>query len=301
MKATARIYTFAEGAALARRTATIVGIGVAPIDVHRFPDGESLVRLEAKGIDHAFVFRSLDHPNDKLIELLLAADALRREGVSEITLVAPYLGYMRQDCVFRPGEPHSQQVVARLLDDAFDGVVTIEPHLHRIQRLSEVFPTADARSLSAADPIAQWLRSSRDADLLVGPDVESAPWIEAVAARCDLPFVVAAKTRRGDRKVDVEIPLLDDGIRAAWIIDDIASSGMTLIATANALHAAGVPRVGAIVVHALFGERTFSQLTEAKVDVVVSTDTISHPSNEISVSTLLAADLESHWEKGGAS
>jgi len=286
------IFAFRDTLALADATASELGLKAIPIDVHNFPDGESLVRAESNGLGRALIFRSLDQPNEKLVELLLAADALRRQGVGEIGLVAPYLGYMRQDRVFRPGEPISQQVVARLLDSAFDELITVEAHLHRIQRLSEVF-SCRAQSFSAAGPISEWLRTRPRADLLIGPDSESEPWIRSIAKQADLPWIVGAKTRHADRDVEIQLPELPEGIRSAWIVDDIASSGATLEAIADILGKRGVREVGAIVVHALFEEATLTRFTESGLDSVVSTNSIAHPTNDISLAPLLAKTISS--------
>jgi ribose-phosphate pyrophosphokinase len=219
-------------------------------------------------------------------------------------LVAPYLGYMRQDRVFKEGEAISQQVVARLLGDAFDAVVTVEAHLHRIHALSEIFD-CPAHSLSAAPAIARWCREAGREPLLVGPDAESEPWVRALAEATGLPWIVGEKTRLGDRKVVIELPdRLPSGGRGrvvpelALLVDDIASSGGTLAATAKALQARGTQRVEAVVVHALFAPGAEEVLRAAGLARLVSTDTLSHPSNAIGVAASIAAHLRNELGLG---
>jgi ribose-phosphate pyrophosphokinase len=132
-----RIHAFADTAQFARQLARAVQGDYAQVTVHRFPDGESLVRIQPPAGVHAVLVRSLHHPNAKLVETLLAADALRRAGAQCVTLIAPYLPYMRQDTVFTPGEPISQRVVGTCLGRAFDRVVTVEAHLHRVHHLGD--------------------------------------------------------------------------------------------------------------------------------------------------------------------
>lgn len=292
MSSPLEIFAFADCAELAQSVASRLHLEVHPIQVHRFPDGESLVRAESRSPNRALVFRSLDHPNEKLFELLLAADALRRQGVKQIGLVTPYLGYMRQDRIFRPGEPISQRVVAGLLDTAFDEVLTVEAHLHRIQALSEVFASR-AESISAAGPIADWLRLRPRRGILIGPDSESEPWIRSIAKQAGLDWIVASKTRLSDRDVRIELADLDRTIREAWIVDDIASSGRTLEVLVRLLKDRGVQHVGAIVVHALMDDETPDRLAKAGLDELVSTDSIVHPSNQISLAPLLAHEITS--------
>ncbi len=276
------------GAALARAT----GSPLRRVRVHRFPDGESRVRVRAPLGASAVLVRSLDAPDAKLVETLLAADALRRAGAPRVTLVAPYLPYMRQDAVFEPGDAISQRVVGDLLGRGFDRVVTVEAHLHRIRRLGEVFP-CPARSLAAAPAVAAWLRRAAPNALVVGPDEESAPWVRAIARAAGAPWLVATKRRLGDARVRVELPPLPSRSerQSAVIVDDIAASGATLAATARALRRVGAQRVWVIVVHALFAAGALARIERAGATRVVSCDTVVHRSNAIRVAPLVARAL----------
>jgi ribose-phosphate pyrophosphokinase len=284
-----RLHWFPDSERFGRALARALKISTSALDVHRFPDGESLVRARGPAGGHALVVRSLNDPNAKLVEVVLAADALRRAGARRVTLVAPYLPYMRQDRVFQPGESLSQRVVGRLLGEAFDAVLTMEAHLHRVQRLGEVVP-GSARSLSAAPAIALWLRRRPKRTLLVGPDAESRRWVRAIAREADLRFVVGAKVRSGDRRVRVELPDLPAADRAL-IVDDIASSGATLGECARALRRRGIGTVDALVVHPLFAPRALSRIRRAGIRAIASCDSIPHPTNAVRVAPLFAAAL----------
>jgi ribose-phosphate pyrophosphokinase len=127
------VHCFPDSLVFARKLASALGASLARVALHYFPDAETRVRVEP-GTEHALLVRSLHDPNAKLFELLLAAAALRDSGAPSVTLVAPYLPYMRQDRAFARGEAVSQRVLGRLLGGAFDRVVCVEPHLHRIAR-----------------------------------------------------------------------------------------------------------------------------------------------------------------------
>jgi ribose-phosphate pyrophosphokinase len=289
------LHAFDDGREQAERLAAALGQGWRPVEVHRFPDGESCVRVDARADEDAVVLRSLPDPNGRILELLFAADALRRRGARRLTLVAPYLAYMRQDAVFREGEAVSQRVVGGLLGRAFDRVLTVEAHLHRVARLDEVVP-CEARSLSAAPVLAAVAAEEPEPLCLVGPDVESEPWVRTLAERLGWPFVVGRKRRHGDARVEVQIPRPPPDVAGALLVDDVVSSGATLAAAARALGDHGVGRVEALVVHALFGPGAAERLREAGVARVRSTDTVPHPTNALPVAPLLAEALRAAGE-----
>jgi ribose-phosphate pyrophosphokinase len=284
------LHAFPDSSGFARRLARALGSsGPAPVRVHRFPDGESRVLVRAPAARRVVLVRSLHDPDRKLVEVLLAADALRRAGARHLTLVAPYLPYMRQDAVFRAGDAISQRVVGALLGNACERLLTVEAHLHRVSRLDRVVPCA-ARSIPAAPAIAAWLARRAPGAWVVGPDEESEPWVRALARAARTRWAVGAKRRLGDRRVAVRLPRLA-GARHAVLVDDVAASGATLAAAARALRRAGVERVDAVVVHALFPGGALARVRRAGVARIASCDTIPHPSNAIRVAPLVAAAL----------
>jgi ribose-phosphate pyrophosphokinase len=262
----------------------------ADIEVHRFPDGESLVRLPTSLPDRLVICRSLDHPNEKLVELVLAAAAARSAGVSHLTLVSPYLCYMRQDRSFHAGEAVSQRIVGDLLAQHFDGLVTVDPHLHRVHSLEEAVPTGRSSALYASGPVADFIAAHLPGALLVGPDEESEQWVAAAAARAASDYVVGHKTRHGDREVDIQLRGAFEG-RDVVLVDDVASTGRTLEAAARIVRAQAPSSVSVVVTHALFVDDALQRLYAAGVDRVWSCDSIPHPSNAIPLAPLLAGAL----------
>jgi ribose-phosphate pyrophosphokinase len=284
---------FVDETAAAARLAAATGLPLAAIECHRFPDGELKLRLPPGLPAHTLLLRSLDRPNDKLVQLLLAAKTARTLGASRLTLVAPYLAYMRQDIAFEPGEAVSQRIVGRFLADLFDAVITVDPHLHRVATLQEAVPVARAVVLSGAPLLAGLIAARRPGALLVGPDEESAQWVAQAAAAQGLDHTVCRKQRRGDR--DVSVTLADDAIvrgRAAVLLDDMASTGHTVARAAAALRAAGAASVDVAVTHALFADDALAVMRAAGVGEVWSTDTLAHPSNAVAIAPLVAQALQ---------
>jgi len=277
----------------ARRLGDALGIVTHDIAIHAFPDGELRVTVAAAE-PVTILYAPLDRPNDKLVAILFAAEALRRNGARRLILVAPYLCYMRQDTAFQPGEAISQRVIGRILAHAFDRIVTVDAHLHRTRDIRSVFPGADADDLSAVPAIAAALRTpGLDPDtIVVGPDSESRIWVNHLAAELGFSSAVADKQRHGDRSVDITFaePSMLAG-RPALLIDDIVSSGGTLIACARALRSAGVRSVDVIVTHALFAMDLMPAFTAAGIRSVRSTHSVLHPTNAIPLDGILADAL----------
>jgi ribose-phosphate pyrophosphokinase len=285
------ILCFDDEIEFARALGMASGLPVARIERHRFPDGELKLTLPPKLGPEVHLLRSLHQPNEKLVELILAARAARELGARELTLVAPYLAYMRQDAAFVPGEVVSQKVIGRLIGELFDAVITVDPHLHRVATLDEAVPYARNVVLSAAPLIGHFIAMRNRNPMLVGPDAESAQWVHVAATYNGLPWAVCRKERRGDVEVDVALPPDDVRGREIVLIDDVAASGQTLAAAARVLLAAGAARVDAVVTHAVLADDAGEVLRQAGICEFWSTDAVPHESNAISIVPLIADAL----------
>lgn len=290
------VHAFEEGEASGRLLARELDAPFGLVASHEFPDGEILPTVPEPA-STVIVYRSLDRPNAKLVELALAAEAWRRLGARRLVLAAPYLAYMRQDASFRPGQAVSQRAIARFLSERFDRLVTVNAHLHRTHALSEIYTSIPAQSLLAADPIRAWLTAAgwiSPATAIVGPDEESMPLVQAVADALGRSWHVFVKLRRNDRVVELKLEL-PDGLRGrpVVILDDICSTGATLAAAIERARAEGATDVRVVVVHALFDELALAGLRRAGASMVVSTDSVAHPTNAIALAGSLAGALRS--------
>ena len=282
---------FEDYASQGRSLAAALGAPLEWAQLRRFPDGESLLRLPA-GLAGQVVFcRSLDQPNDKLVELMLAARTARDLGATHLTLVAPYLCYMRQDAAFHPGEAVSQTIVGEFLSGLFERVVTVDPHLHRTASLAAAVPAASSITLSAAPLIGAYLARRLPGAFVLGPDSESAQWARAVAAPGGLAHAVCEKTRRGDREVEIRMPAVDLAGRQVVLVDDVASTGRTLSSAARQALARGAASVDVFVTHAILGGDAAAELRVAGVREVWSTDSVTHASNVLPLAGMIAAAL----------
>jgi len=275
----------------AARIAQAARIEFIMIERHRFPDGEIKLRLPPTLPEHVVILRTLNDPNEKLIELLLTVQTARDLGARHVTLVAPYLGYMRQDVAFQPGEAVSQRIVGRFLAGLFDAVITVDPHLHRVATLQQAVPVANPVVLSAAPLLSDLIASQRPNALLLGPDEESAQWIAKAAARHGFDHGVCRKMRHGDRAVQITLPDIPVSNRQVVLLDDVVSTGHTLAQATRQLLAAGAASVDVAVTHALFVDDAWPMILNAGARQVWSTDCVMHASNAVSMSVPIAEAL----------
>ena len=283
---------FSDYAGPGRALSNALKLEFAEIDVHRFPDGESKLTLPPQLPAHVVICRSLDRPNDKLIELLLAAKTARQLGARRLSLVAPYLCYLRQDMAFAPGEAVSQKIIGEFLATLFDDVITVDPHLHRVHELAEAVPTRHSLALSAAPAMSSLLRSQPQA-LLMGPDSESRQWVQDIAERSGLDYAVASKTRLGDRQVRISLPATSLHERNVVLVDDVISSGETLAIAAQQCLQQGAREVNVLVTHPLFAVGAEQRLHQVGVKNIWSSDSIPHATNAISLTAILATAVRS--------
>ncbi len=259
------------------------------LQLRRFPDEETCLRITSAVAGRDVIIAcTLDRPDTKLVPLYLLASALRAQGAHHIVLLAPYLAYMRQDHIFHEGETVSAAHIARWLSGFLDGVVTVDPHLHRIARLAEIY-SVPTRVVHAAPAMGRWIAQAVVHPLLIGPDAESRPWVEATARAIGCPSVILQKVRYGDRDVQVSIP----GVQAYLdyspvLVDDIVSTGYTMLETTKALRVIGFAAPVCVAVHAIFAGTACEQLRQAGVERIVSCDTVAHATNTIALHRELA-------------
>ena len=283
------LVAFPEMMPLAERLAPALGAEPRVLDWHRFPDGESLVSLpgDLEGADVALL-ATLRDPDRLALPLRFTAATAREMHARRVGLIAPYLGYMRQDRRFEAGQAVSAPLFAQFLGESFDWLVTVDPHLHRIARLQDVFPMPAMRAVSAP-LLATWISTNLPDAVLLGPDSESQQWVAEVARLAGRPYEVLRKVRSGDRSVDVSVPesaALHEGTPV--ILDDIASSGSTMARAVDRLLAAGTAAPVCLVIHAVFADGAQDTIMSAGAAGIISTDTIPHPTNAIGIAGLLA-------------
>ena len=257
------------------------------LNTRQFPDGETYLRFATDLNKRSVaIVCTLAHPDEKILPLIFAAATARELGASKVGLVAPYLAYMRQDRRFNAGEAVTSRQVARLISEAVDWMVTIDPHLHRYGDLSEIY-SIPTRVVHAAPLISKWVKANIEKPLIIGPDSESEQWVAAVASDAAAPYCVLEKVRHGDRDVRITLRNLEawQG-RTAVLVDDIISSGRTMIEAVRLLAGQGWPPPVCIAVHGLFADHSDELLVGAGARVV-TTNSVGTGRSEIDIGPLL--------------
>lgn len=269
--------------------------------IRRFPDGESYVRILSECAQRDVVILCTLHQPDALIlQILFCVETLRELGAKSIGLVAPYLAYMRQDIRFHDGEAINAKIFAQLISAHFDWLIAVDPHLHRIHNLSDVY-SIPQRTLSAVPLLAQWLEREVAKPLLIGPDSESEQWVSNIATMAHAPYLVLEKTRRGDRDVKIDLPDVQ-----RWrdhtpvLIDDIISTGNTMLEVIAQLRTANLPAPICAAVHGLFAESADHKLLAAGARCVATSNSIYHTSNVVDIGPLIAAAIIDFIDSGAA-
>jgi ribose-phosphate pyrophosphokinase len=266
-------------------------LGNAPFAIpftKRFPDGEMYVRVGGRLEGEDVVVVQSTRTDQDLVELLLLEDAVREAGARRVFVVVPYFGYARQDRRFFPGEPVSARTFCRHVELDADGVVTVD--LHSSQTLSHF--TKPAYEASGIPAIARLLRE-RPVDLLVSPDRGGIDRARRMAQLLDKPWFALEKKRIDSEHVELFLPdQLETPIQGkhAVVVDDVISTGGTIVEAAKLLKKHQVGAISAACTHGLFLRDAFERI-KAVADEVFSTDTLGNPAEKASVAPDIAQIL----------
>ena len=262
--------------------------------ISSFPDGDLYLKFNTnlKKKKLVIVQSFQPHSDMSLFDIVFAAETAKSLGAKKVILVAPYLAYMRQDKRFNSGECISSRVMAKMLNNSIDKLITIDPHIHRYKSLKDIF-TISAKKLTANPLIAEYIQKKFKNEVIIGPDWESYQWAESIAKHVHVQATVLKKTRFSSRHVEVKMikPVPIKG-KNVIIVDDIISTGHTVAEAAKKARKMGAKSVSAIGVHGLFVENGMEKLKKAGVNKIITTNCIQHKTNKIDVTPLLFNELK---------
>lgn len=287
------IVSCSHGNHLGSKIAKKLSCAYSQLFVSKFPDDELLVRFNANLKNKVVILIQSFYKNisDCIVEVIFASETAREMGAKKVILAAPYFPYLRQDKRFHIGEAVSQKIITKLFDKYFDAVYIMDPHLHRKKTLNQLFKM-QAVKLTANNLIAEYIRKNIKHQVIIGPDEESYKWAISVAEKIGSESRILKKKRFSSFHVEVKLnKKIDLGNRNIVIVDDIVSTGNTILKTAKLLRRLGAKNIYCICVHGIFVDDALKKLRKNKIKVV-STDTIPNKAAKIDVSGVIANSLK---------
>lgn len=293
-----KIFSGTSNKPLAEKIAEDLGLKLSGLEVFIFPDGEKRIRVLDKVVDEdcVVVQPTSPEPDKNYIELFFIVDALKRSGASKITAVVPYLGYQRQDHQFREGEAVSLEVVATLLKwGGVDEIIAFDLHSIKIPEIFKIKLT----HLSALPIFANVIKKMGNNTVLVSPDMGGIRRTKLLSSMLgNMPYAVIEKNRDLASGTITMTGISGEVKENAVIVDDMISTGGTIVTAANLLKNKGAKNIYVFATHAVFSDDAPKILGESSLKKVYVTDTINIPKSKrfpkleiLSVAEMIAKKL----------
>jgi len=331
-----KLFSGSANRPLAVKVAKALKMKLSPVDIHIFPDGERRIQIPEKVVDeHCVVIQSASAPVDtNYMELFFIVDALKRSGAEFVTAVVPYFGYQRQDHVFRDGEAVSLEVMIKMLESVgVDRLISLDMHSVRIPDLfnipvthlsalpifaekirSLVIPNSNprhpelarlaARQDSGSQEIADQVRNDGMRDtILISPDEGGIARVKKLSGLLkNMPYATIEKNRDLVTGVVTADGIEEGSVKGkkrAFIIDDMISSGGTMILAAQTLKKQGISEMYVFATHPVFSLDGPSKLQASAIKKIYVTNSVFVPSDkmfgklrQLSIAEIIANELK---------
>lgn len=261
-----------------------------------FPDGESYLRVagDVEG-EEVVVVQSTYRPQDThVFQLISLLKTVKELGASRVIAVVPYLAYARQVERYREGEAVTSKIIADMLElSGVDLLLTVDVHSEMALKSFKI----EARNISSVPAIVEYIKSIKDLvnPLVIAPDREREKHVAAVAEQLGTDHMYLTKHRdRITGKVTTTMDKESVGKvrgRDILIVDDIVSTGDTMLNAINLVKGAGSGRIYAICTHPVLAGGALQRLLSSGLEDLIATDTIPSPVSKISVAPLIAEHL----------
>jgi ribose-phosphate pyrophosphokinase len=275
---------------LAAKIAKELDCSLVPMETRRFPDGERYIRIKGQLDSEVIVVQSTGYPQDEnLIELFLILKDLKSMGIEKIRVVIPYFGYGRQEKRFKDGEAISAIIISELLEfSGADEIFCINLHEESIINFSKI----PVHNLSAMPIIAEYIKKIVNNPVIIAPDKGAIGFAKEIAEIIGCKYDYLEKVRISPEIVETKPKNMDVNGKDTVIIDDIISTGGTIVNAARILKELGASKVIVSCAHPVLVEDALLKIFASGVDDVVSTDTILSEVGVISIAPLVAKALK---------
>ncbi|MFH1632034.1 MAG: ribose-phosphate diphosphokinase [bacterium] len=283
-----KIFSTSSNKELANKVAKAAKMAVGKASIKSFADGELCVRVPATASRQNIVFGSTQQPDSNLLELIWLASAFKKP-----TIIAPYLGYMRQDRAFPSGSVVAAKIVADLISSRASKIITLD--IHGPKAMAHFGPKL--KNLTALPILADEIKKYDDNAVIVAPDLGARKRSKTLAKMCDgLPTAVITKTRPSAGRAVAKSIKGNVAGKNIILIDDMIDTGGTLIAAARLLKKKGAKKIIAAATHGIFSKNALTRLKVAGIENIIVTDTI--PQNNrpkylkvVSIAEVIAEEL----------
>ena len=271
------VFSLTANCELVKEICGYLNLEAGKLTVNHFADGETLVELnESIRGKMVYLVQSTYKPvNEKLMELLVAIDAIKRSSPKEIVCIIPYFGYARQDRKAKPRQPITARLVADLLEAAgCNRVVTIDLHAAQIQGFFS-FPADDITSIPM---MAQYFANKPEINLnktvIVSPDHGGTTRARRFAERLDCSLAICDKRRPRPNVCETTNVLGDVNGMDCIIVDDMCDTGGSLIGAAKLLKENGAGNIYVAIAHGIFSKDALEKIEGSVIKEVVCTNSI---------------------------
>jgi ribose-phosphate pyrophosphokinase len=281
--------------------ASCLDVDPVEVELRTFSDGESKIRINANLLNKKCVVVQSTYPpvDSHFLQTLMMLSYCNDSGASEVILVIPYMGYARQDRVFLDGEIVTISMIARLYEYfGTRNLITVD--IHSTKALS--YFNYDILNISSIPLLAKYAINnfSLTKPIIVSPDLGGVPRAKEFAEIMNASFLGLRKNRDRftgnitiDEKLDATVTNRD-----IVILDDMVSSGGTILRAIDILKNNSCGRVFVMCVHALSDEKSIDLLKSSGISDIVSTNSIPRSCSKIDLSNEIAKTLSSILSRG---
>ena len=284
------VISFKDTRELAMSVAKGIGAKYETINLQEFPDGELKMDLNTnpKGKEVVLISSMALEPNKKIIQTILAGGILKDYGAKKIILVATYFPYLRQDVHFYKYDSFSSRYIAKMFS-LFDKVVTIDPHLHRIKDMKKW--GKNFTHITANELVAKYMKNKFKKNFTVlGPDGESSQWNRPIAKVLGKEVIVLKKHRYNSKKIKVHQEGNKRVEENVILVDDIISTGKTLVGAIQLAKKEGGKNFFCIAIHGPLTKEAAELIS--KHAKLITSNTIPTKYSKIDVSSIIVDELK---------
>lgn len=279
--------------ALASQVAIELNDKLCSVETRKFPDGERYFRIkdDIPEDEKVIIVQSTGYPQDEnMMELFFMLDTLNDMNITDITLVSPYLGYSRQERRFKEVECISAKATAKLIQTmGVKRLVSINLHEESICDLYDI----PAENLSAMPAIAEHIKNTFEVKpVILAPDKGAMNFAKEIASILKTEYDYLEKVRLSPEVVETKTKNISVEGKQVVIIDDIISTGGTIVNAINILKEQGAESVDVICVHPVLVNDAVLKINSAGAHSVQGTNTLKSEVAYISVAKTIADYLK---------